>query len=139
MSHIAATLTIPTTNDATTVRLWAGRVMFAVVVLFLAFDASVKLLMLPMAVEGTVQLGYHAGMIFPLGVIQLVCLIAYMVPATAVLGAVVWTGYLGGAVATHVQIGNPVFTHMLSPVYVAALLWGALYLRDARVRALFSR
>ena len=139
MSEIAAAMTLPRTADSDTIRVWTGRIMFTMVTLFLLFDLSVKLLMLPMAVEGTVQLGYAASMIAPLGVIQLVCLIAYVIPRTSVIGAVVWTGYLGGAVATHVRLGNPLVTHTLSPVYVAVLLWGALFLRNARVRALFVR
>ena len=75
----------------------------------------------------------------PLGVLELVCLSLYLLPQTAVLGAILWTGYLGGAVATHVRIGNPMFSHALFPVYVGALLWLGLWLRDARLRRLPSR
>lgn len=71
--------------------------------------------------------------------LQLVLLVCYLVPRTAPLGAILWTGYLGGAIATHVRLLNPLFTHILFPVYVAALLWGGLWLRDARVRALLRR
>jgi hypothetical protein len=115
--------------------LWAGRIMGGLAVAFLAMDAAMKLLRLPVAVEGTTQLGYPAGVVFPLGILQLVCLALYLWPRTAVLGAVLWTGYLGGAIATHVRIGNPLFSHVLFPVYVAALLWGSLWLRNPRVRA----
>ena len=73
-------------------------------------------------------------MVFSLGIVQLVCLAFYLVPRTAVLGAVLWTGYLGGAVATHVRIGHPLFSHVLFPVYVAVLLWVGLWLRDERLR-----
>jgi hypothetical protein len=97
-----------------------------------------KLLQLPAAVQGTTQLGYPASVIVPIGIIQVVCLLLYVVPRTAVLGAVLWTGYLGGAIATHVRIGNPLFAFVLFPVYVAALLWGGLWLRDRRVHALLS-
>ena len=69
--------------------------------------------------------------------IQLACLVVYLVPRTAVLGAVLWTGYLGGAIATHVRVENPLFTHVLFPVYVAALLWGGLWLRVPALRAIF--
>ena len=69
---------------------------------------------------------------------QLACLILYLVPRTAPLGAVLWTGYLGGAIATHVRVGNPLFSHTLFPIYVAAMLWGGLWLRDARVRRLLQ-
>jgi hypothetical protein len=118
--------------------LWTGRVLSALAVLFMLMDASMKLLQLPAAVEGTTSLGYPASVIFPLGVIQLVCLILYLVPRTAVLGAILWVGYLGGAVATHVRLGNPLFSHVLFPLYVAAFFWIGLGLRDPRVKALFQ-
>lgn len=89
-----------------------------------------------MAINGTTELGYPASVVLPLGLIQLGCLVVFLVPRTSVLGAILWTGYLGGAIATHVRLENPLFTHQLFPMYVAALLWGGLYLRDARVRAL---
>jgi hypothetical protein len=117
---------------------WVGRVLSALGILFLAMDAGMKLLQLPAAVEGTTQLGYPASVIVPIGIIQVACLLLYIVPRTSVLGAILWTGYLGGAVATHVRIGNPLFSHVLFPVYVAALLWGGLWLRDRRVRALLA-
>ena len=88
-----------------------------------------------MAVEATAQLGYPEGVILGLGVIELVCLIVYLVPSTAVLGAVLWTGYLGGAVATHVRVGNPLLSHTLFPIYVATFLWLGLWLRDQRLRS----
>jgi len=115
---------------------WAGRVLSGLGILFLAMDAGMKLLQLPVAVEGTTQLGYPSSVIVPIGIIQVACLLLYIVPRTSVLGAILWTGYLGGAVATHVRIGNPLFSHILFPIYVAALLWGGLWLRDRRVRAL---
>jgi hypothetical protein len=114
---------------------WAGRVLSGVAVLFLLVDAALKLLRLPQAVQGTVALGYPEGVVQGLGVVQLVCLAVYLFPRTAALGAILWTGYLGGAVATHVRVGNPLATHVLFPVYVAALLWLGLWLRDARLRA----
>ena len=115
--------------------LWAGRVLSGAATLFLLVDATVKVLELPPAVEGTTQLGYPASVVLGLGMLQLACLVLYLVPRTSVLGAVLWTGYLGGAVATHVRVGNPLFTHTLFPIYVAALLWGGLWLRDERVRS----
>lgn len=115
-----------------------GRVLSGVAVLFLAFDAAMKLLQVPMAVEGTIQLGYPASSLLVIGLIQVVCLAVYLVPRTAILGAVLWTGYLGGAIATHLRVGNPLFTHMLFPIYVAALLWGGLWLRDRRLRGVFA-
>ncbi|MFV8753153.1 DoxX family protein [Nannocystaceae bacterium ST9] len=104
--------------------------------LFLVFDASIKLLGQPEALEGTRQLGYPTGIVFELGVLQLALLILYLIPRSAVVGAVLWTGYLGGAVATHVRVEAPLFSHVLFPIYVAAMLWIGLALRDRRVRAL---
>ncbi len=116
--------------------LWGGRTMSSFAVLFLLFDAAVKVLQLPMAVEATTQLGYPSGVLFWLGLLELACLAVYLFPRTAVLGAVLWTGYLGGAVATHVRVGNPLFSQVLFPVYVALLLWGGIWLRDERLRAI---
>lgn len=115
--------------------LWTGRGLSGFITLALALDCVMKLVQHPEAVKGTAELGYPASAVFVIGVIQLVCLLAYVIPRTAVLGAVLLTGYLGGAIATHVRLGNPLFTHVLSPVYVAAFIWGGLYLRDRAVRA----
>jgi hypothetical protein len=119
-------------------RLWAGRILGGVAVLFLLFDATMKLLRLPPAVQGTVELGYPESVILGIGLVQLACVVLYAIPRTAIVGAVLLTGYLGGAIATHVRVGNPIFSHVLFPIYVAALVWGALYLRDARVRGLLA-
>lgn len=124
------------TTSGSTATLWTGRILSGIAILFLLFDSTLKLLRLPMAAEATAQLGYPANIAFTIGVIEIICLIVYVIPATSVLGAVLLTGYLGGAVATHVRIGSPLLTHILFPIYIAALLWGGLYLRDVRVRAL---
>ena len=113
-----------------------GVVVTALPVLFLLVDALVKVLGVAAATEATAQLGWSEPLLLPLGVLELMCLALYLVPQTAVLGAILWTGYLGGAVATHVRIGNPMLSHALFPVYVGALLWLGLWLRDARLRAL---
>jgi hypothetical protein len=118
---------------------WTGRVLSGIAVLFLTFDAVVKVLQLPMAVDGTAQLGYPADVVFPLGLIQIALLVLYVIPRTSALGAILWTGYLGGAVATHVRLGHPLFAEVLFPIYVAAFLWAGLWLRDERVRALIQR
>lgn len=115
--------------------LWAGRGLSGIAVLFLSFDSLGKLLQAQPVVEGTAQLGYPTSIIFGLGITLLTCVIVYLVPQTSLLGAVLLTGYLGGAVATHVRVGNPLFTHVLFPTYIAALIWGGLVLRDPRVRA----
>jgi hypothetical protein len=116
--------------------LWAGRVMSGFASLFLLFDATLKVLELPASIEGSGQLGYPQSVVFGLGLVQAACLVLYLVPRTAVLGAVLWTAYLGGAVATHVRVGSPLFSHTLFPIYVAVLLWGGLWLRDLRLREL---
>jgi hypothetical protein len=125
-----------TNTNVSRAALWGGRIASGIAVLFLLFDAVGKLLRPAAVITGTTQLGWPARVILPLGIIQLVCLILYLVPRTNVLGAILWTGYLGGAVATHVRIGNPLFTHILFPTYLAALLWGGLWLRDLRLRSL---
>ena len=117
-------------------QIWTGRILSGIAALFLLMDAVMKLMQIPAAVQGTVQLGYPASVLFPLGVIQAVCLILYLVPRTSVLGAILWTGYLGGAIATHVRLANPLFSHVLFPIYVALLLWGGLWFRNARLRSL---
>jgi hypothetical protein len=116
--------------------IWTGRVLSALAILFLLFDAVIKLLQLPIAIEGTTQLGYPARVVFGIGVIEIVCLALFAIPQTSVLGAILFTGYLGGAIATHVRIGSPLFTHVLFPIYVAVLIWGGLYAREDRLRSL---
>ena len=113
-----------------------GRVCTGLVSIFLAFDVVLKVLRLGPAVEGTIALGYPVGSVHWIGIIELVCLVLYLVPRTSVLGGLLLTGYLGGAIATHVRISSPLFTHTLFPVYVALVLWGGLYLREKRLRAL---
>ena len=110
--------------------------MTGAAVLFLAFDAVGKVLALAPVMQGTARLGYPTSLVTPLGVVLLACLGTHVIPRTSVLGAILLTGYLGGAVATHVRIGDPLLTHVLFPVYVAALIWGGLWLRDGRLRAL---
>ena len=115
--------------------LWAGRALSGVAVLFLLFDSVGKLLQVQPVIDGTLELGYPGSTVFGLGVTLLLCVIAYVIPRTSVLGAVLLTGYLGGAIATHVRVQNPLFTHVLFPIYVATFIWGGLILRDVRLRA----
>lgn len=116
--------------------LWAGRIVSALPVLFLLMDAVMKLVKPQFVVDATVQLGYQASSIVPLGIVLLICVILYVIPQTSVLGAILLTGYLGGAVATHVRVGDPLPTHTLFPIYFGILVWLGLYLRDARLRQL---
>ena len=118
--------------------LWAGRIMSGLVVFFLLVDAGYKLIRpLPApAVEAFGKLGYPVELAAGIGILLLVCVAFYLVPRTSVLGAILLTGYLGGAVASHVRVGDPWFSHSLFPVYIGLLLWGGLYLREGRLRAL---
>jgi DoxX-like protein len=116
---------------------WIGWGMSGLVIAFMLMDATMKLLVLPIVVESGAELGFTGGDIArTLGVILLVSTLLYAVPRTAMLGAILLTGYLGGAVATHVRVGSPLFSHVLFGVYLGVLLWGGLYLRDARLRSL---
>jgi len=117
---------------------WTGRILSWLAVLFLLFDALAKIAKVPPVVEGSAQLGYPEGVISGIGGVLLVSTILYAIPRTSVLGSVLLTGYLGGAIATHVRVGNPLFSHVLFPIYVAVMLWGGLYLRDRRVHGLIS-
>ena len=118
-------------------RLITGVVLTALVSAFLTFDVVMKVLRLAPAVQGTTELGYPANTVFGIGVIELVCLVLYLVPRTSVLGALLLTGYLGGAIATHVRVGSPLVGYTLFPIYVALFVWGGLFLRDAGLRAFF--
>ena len=139
MSAAALSSSYVTTRSSTsTATLWAGRTLTTLAVLFLIFDLGVKLSGAKMAIDANAQLGWQAHYLPILGVIELVCLVLYLVPRTAPIGAILWTGYLGGAIATQLRIDNPLFSHILFPTYVAALIWGGLYFRDARVRGLLS-
>ena len=117
-------------------RAWAGIIVSALPSLFLLMDAVGKLVKPAPVVEGTLHLGYQDSVIVPLGVVLLLCTILYIIPRTSVLGAILLTGYLGGAVATHVRVASPLFTHQLFPVYLGVLLWLGLYLRVGRLRSL---
>lgn len=125
---------IPTPSTPSRIATWVARIAQGMVVSFLIFDASIKLLQLAPAIEGTTELGFAAGAVLPIGVIEACCLALYLVPRTAPIGAVSLTGYLGGAIATHVANGSPLVSHTLFPIYVAVLVWWPLYLRDVRVQ-----
>jgi hypothetical protein len=119
----------------TTMQLWTGRVLSALPAMFLLLDGAMKIPKPSFVVEATTNLGYQENVIVPLGITLLICTVLYLIPQTAVLGAVLLTGYLGGAVATHVRVGNGAF-EIVFPVIFGAMLWGGLVLRDTRLRAL---
>jgi len=118
--------------------LWVGRILSALPVLFLLLDGVMKIVKPAFVVEATVNLGYPETVIVGLGVLLVACTILYLIPRTSVLGAILLTGYLGGAVATHVRVGGPVFS-IIMPVILGVMLWGGLYLRDERLRSVVIR
>jgi len=117
-------------------RLRAGRVLSALAVLFLLFDGGIKLARIGPVLESFEHLGYPVRLAVGIGVLELLCVGAYVIPRTAVLGALLLTAYLGGATASQARIGEPLFSHVLFPTYVALLVWGGLYLRERRLSAL---
>ena len=130
---VQALTSVPPVSKA---RLWTGRILSALLALFLLMDGIMKVMKPDFVVKATVELGYPEEVIFGLGIVVLICVVLYIIPYTSVLGAILLTGYLGGAVASHLRHGDPLFSHVLSPVYFAILLWGGLYLREPRVSAL---
>ena len=114
---------------------WTGRIVSALLALFLLMDGVMKLVKPPVVVEATVRLGYPESVIVGLGIVLLTCTVLYLIPTTSVLGAVLLTGYLGGAVATHLRVGEGLFP-VSFPIIMGVLIWFGLYLRDQRLRAL---
>lgn len=122
--------------------LWVGRVLSGLATLFLLFDGVMKFFMdklPPEALEAGAALQWPIELMPTVGTILLICLAFYLIPRTSILGAILLTGYLGGAVASHIRVSNPLFTHILFPIYVAIFLWLGLYLRDRRVKAILSK
>ena len=115
--------------------LWIGRIASGLLILFLLFDGAMKLVKPAIVVEGTVRLGYPEYTIVPIGIVLLISTIFYAIPRTSVLGAILLTGYLGGAVATHVRVGGTAF-EKLFPIIMGVFVWGGLYLRNAQLRRL---
>lgn len=118
-------------------KVWASYILSGIAILFLLMDAVMKLVRAQVAVDTTLELGYPENVVPILGVILLICTIIYLVPRTSVLGAILLTAYFGGAIATHVRVGSPLFSHVLFPVYLGVMLWGGLYLRNAALSKLF--
>ena len=118
--------------------IWRGRILSGLVIAFLVFDAGIKLVPIPIVSETMQQLGYSTSETLArgLGVLLLACTALYAFPKTSILGAILLTGYLGGAIATHLRVGSPVFSHLLFGVYLGLMLWGGLWLRDARLHQL---
>jgi len=117
---------------------WTGRIISGIVVAFLLFDSITKIMLNPYVVKASANLGYGAGSIQAIGIILLTCVVVYVIPRTSILGAVLLTGYLGGAVEANLRAGTPLFSNLLFPVYFGILVWAGLYLRNRWVREFFS-
>jgi len=117
---------------------WTGRVLSGLVLVFLLFDGAVKLVPWPIVTETMDKIGYGSSesLARTLGVITVACTVLYAIPPTSILGAILLTGYLGGAMASHVRIGSPLFTHTLFGLYLGLMVWGGLWLRDGTLRDL---
>lgn len=132
MQTIAATASQPKAT------LWAGRIITGVVIAFMIFDVGIKLIEMDVVRESMMRLGYPLRLAsgFEIGVIEAICLILYVIPRTSVLGAILLTGIMGGAIASHLRIGDPLPTHTLFGVYLGVLIWAGIYLRNPRLRDL---
>lgn len=123
--------------DARNARYWVGWALSGLVIAFMLMDATMKLMALPIVTQSNGTLGFQgANMARELGVMLLAGTVLYAAPRTAVFGAILLTGYLGGSVAAHLRVGDPLFSHVLFGVYLGVMLWGGLWFRDARLRAL---
>ena len=125
---------VPASKDAS----WAGRVLSGLTIAFLLMDAVMKIVRTQVSVDGTIGLGYPESTVVGIGLALLFATVLYAIPQTTFWGALLVTGYLGGAVASNVRVGNPLFSNTLFPVYVTILLWAGLALRDRRLRALLT-
>ncbi len=121
------------TSPVPKTRLWAGRIISALPVLLLLFSGVMKLMKPAAVVQAFAHFGYPESLALSIGILELACAVVYVIPRTSVLGAILMTGYLSGATATHVRIGDPSF---FIPVTLGVLVWGGLFLRDDRLRAL---
>jgi hypothetical protein len=129
----------PSPNDElrrSELRLWAGRTLGAFGSLFLVFDAAIKLVVIPPVAESFARLGFPIGLSRAIGLLELLCLVLYLFPATSAAGAVLLTGFLGGATAIHVRVGDPLFSHVLFPAYIGAIVWRGLLSRENASRSL---
>jgi hypothetical protein len=117
---------------------WLGRILSGLVILFLLFDGAIKLVPWPVVTETMDRIGYGSSetLARTLGLITVACTVLYTVPPTSILGAILLTGYLGGAMASHLRIGSPLFTHTLFGFYLGLMVWGGLWLRDRKLRTL---
>lgn len=118
-------------------QIWIGRILSGLVGLFMLMDIAFKFMPdSPQVQETMAQLGFSMDALLTIGILNICCFILYFIPQTSILGAILYTGYLGGAIAIHLRVGNPLFSHLLFPVYVGLFIWGGVYFREPRLRAL---
>jgi hypothetical protein len=132
---------MPTEADPASISkpvLWLGRVLSGLVIVFLLFDGAIKLVPWPVVTETMDRIGYGSSesLARSLGIITIACTVLYAIPPTSIVGAILLTGYLGGAMASHLRIGSPLFSHILFGFYLGLMLWGGLWLRDKSLRSL---
>jgi hypothetical protein len=133
MTTFNATLTA---NSPSKGKLWTGRIMAGIVILFMLMDSIFKFIVSEDVIKGTTELGFSTHHLPILGTLGLISIVLYIYPRTEILGAILLTGYWGGAIATHVRLDNPLFSHILFPLYLGILAWGALFLKNEKLRQL---
>jgi len=138
MTTTTATMGTTAINSESKAKLWTGRIMAGLVIAFMLMDSIFKLIPNEMVTASTVELGFQTHHIPVLGILGLTSIVLFTLPRTSILGAILLTGYFGGAIATHVRLDNPLFTHILFPVYLGLLVWGSLYLRNEKLRKLIA-
>lgn len=136
-TSIALNQSMMTTTNSKAI-IWTSRIISGLVILFMLTDSIFKFIQPAEVVRGTIELGYASHHIAIMGMLGLLSILLYAIPRTAILGAILLTAYFGGAVATHLRLDNPLFSHILFPVYLGVLAWGGLWLRDERVRKVLS-
>lgn len=124
-------------DKPSSIRKWTSYILSGLVILFMLFDSLGKFVKPPEVIQGTLELGYSEHHLVILGTLGLLSTLLYVVPQTSILGAILLTGYFGGAIATHVRLDNPLFTHVLFTVYLGVFAWGGLWLRNEKLRQLF--
>ena len=138
MTTTAATLASTGTVSVSKGNLWTARIMGGLVIAFMLMDSIFKLIPNDMVTAGTVELGYQAHHIPVMGGLGFISILLFAIPRTQILGAILLTGYFGGAIATHLRLDNPLFSHILFPVYLAVLAWGSLWLKNETLRKLIA-
>jgi DoxX-like family len=130
--------TIAKTAPVSKTARWTGRVLSGLVIVFMLFDGAIKLVPWPIVTETMEKIGYGSSesLARTLGVVTMACTVLYAIPPTSIVGAILLTGYLGGAMASHLRIGSPLFTHTLFGLYLGLMVWGGLWLRDRNLRTL---